>query len=116
MSEVVKKMSSASGLDGKRIKDELGREIVLRKPDIMDRFHLMKALGADSSNQAIVGMMIPTIYVAAIDSVPFPTAHTYIEAQGNLKRLGDEGSLVVSEEINKYFESREEESKNTIKK
>lgn len=114
--QITEKFSTSPSFDGKTVKDELGREIVLRKADIMDRFYLMRAMGADSSNSALVVMMLPTIYVAAIDGAPFPTPRTQFEAEAALKRLGDEGSLVVGTEVAKYFEDREKDAKESIKK
>lgn len=116
MTEIAQKLNSKPGFDGKEVVDSLGRKIVLRKPDIMDRFYLMRAMGKDASNQMLVIMMYPTIYVAAIDGAPFPTPRTSVECEAALKRLGDEGSDAVNKEINKDFDDHEEEAKETIKK
>ena len=116
MTEIAQKLNTKASFDGKEVVDANGRKIVLRKADIMDRFYLLRAMGADASNPSLVGMMMPTIYVAAIDGAPFPTPRTLVECEAALKRLGDDGFLVVTEEINNYFEGREEEAKAVIKK
>lgn len=116
MSDVLKKLSEKPSFDGKEVKDKLGRSIILRKPDIMDRFFLLRAMGADASNSSLVGMMMPTIYVAAIDGAPFPTPRTALECEAALKRMNDEGWESVTKEINRYFSEIENEALDTVKK
>ena len=88
-----------STLDGKVIKDKLGRSILLRKPNTIDKYHLVKALGEDAKNPMCVGMMFPLIYVAKLDGEVFPTPMAYGECIAGLKRLEEEGVAAVNAAI-----------------
>jgi hypothetical protein len=113
---LLRKMSHNKGIDGKEIIDDLGRKLVLRKPNILDRYQLLKAMGQDANNSSLTMMMLPALYVAAIDDAPFPTPRTFVECEAGLKKLEEEGIRAIVAEINEYEESREKELKNNIKK
>lgn len=102
--------------DGKVITDSLGRKLTLRKPSMMDKYYLRRALGTDSSNMGCMAMMTPILYVAKIDDAVLPTPHTFQECSVNLTRLGDEGCNAAAETIFESMEENEKEEIESIKK
>jgi len=91
-------MTKAS-YDGKVVKDSLGRSITLRKPNIMDRYYLNKAMKQDAEIPACVNMMFAILFVAKIDDRVFESPRSYEECMELLQYLKDEGLLVVHENI-----------------
>ena len=89
-------MLKKSTLDGKVVKDKLGRSIVLRKPNTIDKYYLVKALGEDSKNPMCVAMMFPLLYVAKLDGEVFPPITGYRECIAGLKRLEEEGVSAIN--------------------
>lgn len=101
--------------DGKEIKDKLGRVLRLRKPNIIDRYNLTKALGTDADNPSCMSMMIPIIHVAGIDGQVVETPRSYSECIAALKRLGDEGIAALGNYIESAM-STEDEDTEKVKK
>jgi len=101
--------------DGKEIKDELGRTIILRKPNVMDQYYLNKSLGEDAKNPTCYSMMLPIIYVAKIDNQVIERPLSYQECLASLQRLGNEGITAIAEAINESLTPQKEQIEN-IKK
>jgi hypothetical protein len=80
-----------NAFDGKEITDSLDRRIKLKKPDILDRFDLMSALGADANNQACINYALPLLHVLTIDGVLVERCLNKNDFRANLKLLKDEG-------------------------
>lgn len=101
--------------DGKEITDKLGRKIVLRKPTIMDRYQLIKAIGKDSDIDSLQHMMMSTIFVAKIDGALFKTPKTLFEAEFALNKLEMEGVSAVLMALAEH-ELTEEDRVESVKK
>lgn len=95
--------------DGKEVADSLGRKITFRKPTIMDKYYLNRALGADSDIGTCLGMMAPLLYVGKIDGVIFVTPKTYQECTVGLNRLGEEGVQAVYANVFESIATEKEE-------
>lgn len=85
------------------VKDDRGREIVLRKPGVLAQYRLIEAIGESASNRVYLAMVMPLNYVASIDgdSVDILTTKRQIEAL--IQRLGDEGVDAVIAGVNANF-------------
>ncbi len=102
MSDIIKKPSEkilANHYDGKEIKDSLGRTLKLRKPDILDFYDLMSAIGDDSKNLVCMTMASRCLYVAMIDGQLLQSPKSLAEFRMNLKRIDEEGLDAVSEQM-----------------
>lgn len=111
MSDILK---SICAYDGKVIIDKLGRQITLRKPNILDRFYLMKHLGETAKVQQCVDLLTPTIYVAKIDGKVLGRPQNYVDCLDNMQTLGEEGNIAVIAEVAKYMQGSEGEAEEGI--
>lgn len=119
MTETVKKPTetlTSSPIDGKVIKDKLGRAFTLRNPDLLEKYDFIKALGEDANHQNLVSIMLPILFIAKIDNEVFETPRLYSECRAALKRLKEEGIMAVREAIEEVDGASAEEAKETIKK
>ena len=85
------------------ITDASGRKIVLKKPSRIEFGDFLAALGPESSNEAYLGWMLPTLFVFTIDGeMPVPP-----DSKKNIRfimnDLGDEGHEAVLEAIQNHF-------------
>lgn len=78
-------------------KDPKGRTYTLEKPGIIQQSRLVRIFGAE--NQSYQALILPLIYLQAIDDdrVMFPVSVPQVEAL--LKRLGDDGYETVAAKI-----------------
>lgn len=82
--------------DTEVIKDDLGRAIRTRLPDILEEYELMAAIGAsEAGNPATSSMARMTLYVAQIDDVAIVVPRTRTQMRAVLKQLGNEGIKAI---------------------
>lgn len=99
-----------------KIKDKSGREITLRKPNVLAQLDLVDAIGESSSNRLYLAMVLPLIYVAAIDGIEVPPFETKREVKALWSRLGDEGLKSVNEGIEEHFTPDQKDEVESAKK
>jgi hypothetical protein len=118
MSEIKKPSEQvlSNPYDGKEIIDKSNRKIRLRKPNILDRYDLMSALGDDAKNPMCLSYALPLLHVFSIDGSIVESARSIREFRANLARLGDDGVEAVIEYINKQDSSSDQEQKEKAKK
>lgn len=102
--------------DGKEIVDALGRKIRLRKPDILDYYDLMSAIGNDSANPRCYETAILSLHVATIDGMVLESPKSLPEFRMNLKRIGEEGIYSLREYISQSDSESDKEVTEKIKK
>ena len=85
------------------ITDSLGRKIVLRKPSRLDFGEFLAALGPESSNEAYLGWMIPTLFVFMINGDVVLPPDSKKNILGIFSELGDEGHEAVTAAISEHF-------------
>ncbi len=79
------------------VRDGLGRRLLLRRLNALDRLRLFKAVGpALSENAAYLGMAMLAVSVAAVDDVPLPMPASEAQLEALVSRLGDEGLEAVA--------------------
>lgn len=105
-----------SELDGKVITDESGKQYVLRKPDILEKYNFVKAMGDDASNPILMGMLLPMMFIAKIDGMVFQTPRLYSDCMAGLKRIGEDGLLAVRAAVEESAATNLQEEKDSIKK
>lgn len=90
--------------DGKTITDSRGRQIRLRKPNILDRYDLLSAMEGDTKNTACLTHAIPLLHIATIDNEVLECPKSYADFRWALAKMGNEGF----EAIIKFMEEVEE--------
>lgn len=90
--------------------DAIGRTIKLKKPGVLAQFRLVEALGETAKNQVYAAMVLPLIYVVAIDDMPIyqPTRKSEIEAL--IQQLDEHGVNAVMEAVQKNFGAADPDS------
>lgn len=99
------------------IVDAKGRTITLKKPGVLAQYRLIEALGDSAANQTYVSMVLPLIYISAIDGEVeiMPTAKLQVEAL--IQRLDEEGIAAVMKGVTEHFgQTDPERDKAAIKK
>lgn len=86
------------------VHDERGRAITIKKPGVLAQFRLVQAVGPDTAkNQVYMGMVMPIIFVTAIDGDPVYPPANFREVEALIQRLDDDGMEVVMAEVSKRF-------------
>jgi len=81
-----------AGALASEVQDALGRRLMLRRLNAVDRLRLFKAIGPTlSENAAYLGMALLAVSVSSIDDVPLPAPGSEAQLEALISRLGDEG-------------------------
>lgn len=76
--------------------------ITLKKPGILSQYRIVEVVGGESSsNQTYMGMVLPLLWITAIDGVPLPAPSTKRELEALITRLGEDGTSAVMEHVYK---------------
>ncbi len=72
--------------------DAEGRMLQVRKPNVLDRLRLFKAVGPDAAqNEPYLGLALTACAVKFIDGVPVPHPTNEQQIENLILRLGDAG-------------------------
>jgi len=86
------------------IHDARNRTITLRKPSPVQQFRLVEALGGETANNPVyMRMVLPIIFVAAIDGMPVPPPSNKGQIEALIQRLDEEGLAAVSLGVLEHF-------------
>ncbi len=93
--------------------DATGRKLHVRKPNVLDRLRLFKAVGPDmAQNEPYLGLALTACAVKFIDDVPVPHPTNEQQIENLIARLGDAGmnaaGTVVAVRGPSHAEVREE--------
>lgn len=99
----------AKAIEQVDITDSNGRTITLKRPGVLAQFRLVEMLGDSASNTAYVGMVLPLIYVTAIDGDPVSRITTKIGLEGLIQRLDEEGVVAVAQGVQEHFGKQDPE-------
>lgn len=83
--------------------DSTGRSITLQKPGVLAQFRMIEMLGESAKNQVYLGMVLPLIFVTAIDDSPVAKPTTKRELEALIQTLSDEGVEAVMAGVNENF-------------
>jgi hypothetical protein len=78
------------------IKDSLGRELEVQRPNTLERMKLMRVCGKSTDVDRWFGMVMLAACVRAIDGIPLPTTATPEQGDTLVARVGDEGMAAVA--------------------
>lgn len=85
------------------VTDAKGRVITLKKPGVLAQYRLIEILADSAKNEVYMGMVLPLIYVSAMDgdAVMQPSCKREVEAL--IQRLDEEGIAAVMEGVQVNF-------------
>lgn len=92
------------------VKDARGRTITLRKPGVLSQFRLVEGLGDAAANTTYVRMVLPLIYVGAIDGDQVGPLNSKLKVEALIQRLDEEGIGAVSLGVEKHFGQQDAEA------
>ncbi|GAB3249199.1 hypothetical protein [Chitinimonas naiadis] len=85
------------------VPDANGRSITLRKPGILAQFRQIEMLGDTASNLVYMNLVVPLLYISAINGEDEPAPITKAQLEALISRLGDEGVAAVHEGVQEHF-------------
>lgn len=98
------------------VTDEKGRVITLKKPSVLTQYRLVEILGDSASNLVYMNMVMPLIFVSAIDGdlvMPFASKR---EVEALIQLLDEEGITAVTQKVAEvYGETDIEKDKAALK-
>ncbi len=83
--------------------DTKGRSITLKKPGVLAQFRLVKILGESAKNEVYMGMIMPMIFISAIDGQVVPFPNTELEIEALIQRLDEDGVSAVMQGVQDNF-------------
>jgi hypothetical protein len=93
------------------VTDEKGRSLTLRKPGALAQFRMVEAVGADAArNEIYMAMVMPLIYVVAIDgsALALPTTKRQVDAL--IQQLDEEGVAAAMAAVQTHFGRQDPEA------
>jgi hypothetical protein len=98
------------------VTDGKGRKLGLRRPDFLEEFRIMEAVGPDlAANTTYMGALNPLLYLAEIDGDPVQTPRTKLQAEALIQRAGREGYTTIMATVLEHFAPDEKELETRIK-
>jgi hypothetical protein len=86
------------------VTDAKGRAITLKKPGVLAQYNMILMLGAEAAaNQVYVNMVLPVMFVTAIDGDPVSRVTKRTELDALIQRLDDEGIEAVMSGVTENF-------------
>lgn len=85
------------------VHDSEGRSITLRKPGVLAQYRLVEALGDAAKNEVYTSMVLPLIYVWAIDDDHVPPATRKSQIEALIQRLDEHGIAAVVKGVQEHF-------------
>lgn len=92
------------------VKDARGRAITLKKPGVLAQYRLVEVLGDTASNDVYMNMVLPLMYVSAIDGDPVFAPNKKSEVEALIQRLDEEGIAAVMSGVGENFSRRDPEA------
>ena len=85
------------------VEDSTGRIITLRKPGVLAQYRLVEMLGETAKNQVYMGMVLPLLYVSAINDDKLPALSTKREVEALIQRLDEAGIEAIMKGVQEHF-------------
>lgn len=87
------------------ITDAKGRKFTTRKINVLEQVRLLRAIGAEqSNNQPYVNIVMMAASVASIDDVPCPIPTNERQIDGAIGRIGDEGFAALMVDVKRQID------------
>jgi hypothetical protein len=79
--------------------DNLGRKIVLKEPDPLQEYDLMKVMGEDVENKMCLMIASTMLYIESIDGEAFLQPQSYLQFRHCLQKVGKSSSAILNKLI-----------------
>lgn len=79
--------------------DARGRTIKLKKPGVLAQYRLIEALGDSAANQTYMGMVLPLIYVTAVDDLVVNPPKLKMHVEALIQQLDEDGIAAIMEKV-----------------
>ncbi len=86
------------------VTDSAGRQITLRKPNVLASYRFVELVGPSAKNEIYMAMAMPILFVAEIDGDPVRFT-TKAQMEALITRLDDHGVSAVMEAVTKNWGS-----------
>lgn len=83
--------------------DARGRVITMRKPGVLAQYRLVEILGDTAKNEVYMGMVLPLMFVTAIDGEAVLPFARKSEVEALIQRLDEDGILAVADAVTKNY-------------
>ena len=85
------------------VTDSQGRAITLRKPGVLAQYRLIEIVGDSAKNEVYMGMVLPIIYVSAINGEAVSQPSSKRELEAIIQLLDDHGVNAVMTGTQEHF-------------
>jgi hypothetical protein len=92
------------------VTDSAGRVIKLKKPGVLAQFRLVEVLGESAKNQVYMGMVLPLIYVTAVDDLPVFQPASKLQVEALIQQLDEHGVEAVMQGVQEHFGTTDPEA------
>lgn len=97
--------------------DSAGRKFKLRKPGFLAQFRLVELVGESAKNDVYMRMILPLVYIAAIDGDAVAMPANKLQLEALIQRVEEHGFSAVAEGLMAHFGSQDAEAdKDRLKK
>jgi hypothetical protein len=83
--------------------DARGRIITLAKPGVLAQYRIVEVLGDSAANQVYMGMVLPLLFVTAIDGDPIFAPKSKLEVEALIQRLDEDGIDAVMKGVTEHY-------------
>lgn len=99
------------------VTDSQGRVIKIKKPGVLSQYRLIEALGDSAQNQTYMAMVLPLIYVTAIDDLAVHQPKSKMQVEAIIQQLDEHGIEAVMRHVQETFGKNDPEAdKDALKK
>jgi|SRR5665213_3548093 len=81
------------------VTDARGRIFTLKRPPVLQQFRFVEILGATSSNETYMNMVLPLLYVTAIDGEPQAPCTNKLAVEALIQLMDEDGLKAVGDAI-----------------
>lgn len=94
------------------VTDARGRTLTLKRPSVLAQFQLVKMVGgAAAENQVYMGMILPLLYLAAIDGEPVRAPATQLQLDALIQRLDEDGITALADGVREHYSTASEDER-----
>jgi len=86
-----------------RVKDSRGRMITLKKPSVLSQYRIVEVVGDSAANEPYMAMILPLIFVTALDDDLIPLPHSKLQLEALIQRLDEDGIAAVMQGVREHF-------------
>ena len=102
--------------NGTVVTDARGRRIRLTRPPVLAQYKLVQLIGGEAAaNGAYVQMVLPLLFVAAVDDDPVSFPAKAIEIDALIQRLDEDGIVAVTKGVYENFSRGKPETERDAK-